>query len=65
MVLYRFLFAPVLLAVAVLMGARDKAGAPQTGAPAVEARASSPASGGPSLGPARARTARTHPDAVH
>jgi hypothetical protein len=63
MVFYRFLFAPVLLVVAVLIGARERAVAPPPAPPAAQARAEATSAGAP-LAPTRTRTGRTHPAAV-
>jgi hypothetical protein len=69
MVFYRFLFAPVLLVVAVLIGARDRAAAPPSAPPQPQpqsqsqARAAATSAGAP-LAPARGRTGRTHPAAL-
>jgi len=62
MAFYRFLFAPVLLAVAVLIGARERAGAPSPAPPAAQARPA--ATSAAPLAPAKTRAGPMHPTAV-
>jgi hypothetical protein len=63
MALYRFLFAPVLLAVAVLIGSRDRAGAPPSHTPvAADTRAA--AAGAAPVVPTSQRAARAHTASV-
>ncbi len=57
MALYRFLFAPVLLAIAVLIGARERAAkAPPTPAPVADVQHASATDAG-ALAPAGTRAA--------
>ncbi len=65
MALYRFLFAPVLLAVAALIGARDRAATPPRSAPPAAQAQHAAAATPPVLVPAGERAALTHPAAVH
>lgn len=62
MALYRFLFAPVLLAVAVLMGPRDRAATPPPSPPSAEAQRAPAAAA--SVVPTGTRAARTQPAPV-